>query len=447
MHHPRRPNRLALNPTLRFTLPVMLENTLTIFIGLVFSRIISTISGSALAAIGMANTVMAVIFSVFSMVTTGAAVLVSRQIGARDGQAAADTIEQGSFLSLLCSALMTALCLLTAQPLLHLLMPTAEDSLFSEALRYYCMLMLSLPAYVLHGTLSSAARSMGDSRSPMVVALLMNLSQIGFAYLFIDVLPLEEVGAGLSYVCCRLFGVGLMLRSLLHDHRFFVLRLRNMLRPHWETVRRIVRLGLPVSAESVFVQVGYMLANAMSISLGTFESSVYQVMNTLNTFITLPQGICSTVALSAVGRLLGAGTQQRAKRTGRWIWAAGIGATLLLGGAVVLLRTPLSAIYTSDPLEVQSSASLMWILLVMDIAGVSINAIDAQLRAGGDVRYVMVVTLTAVWLIRLPLTYLFCFVLDLGVLGIYLANTISLYYRAILGFVRHCGQRWMTRKV
>ena len=43
---------LAHSPTLRFTLPVMLENTLTIFIGLVFSRIISTISGSALAAIG-----------------------------------------------------------------------------------------------------------------------------------------------------------------------------------------------------------------------------------------------------------------------------------------------------------------------------------------------------------------------------------------------------------
>lgn len=73
---------LVHSPTLRFTLPVMLENTLTIFIGLVFSRIISTISGSALAAIGMANTVMAVIFSLFSMVTTGAAVLVSRQIGA-----------------------------------------------------------------------------------------------------------------------------------------------------------------------------------------------------------------------------------------------------------------------------------------------------------------------------------------------------------------------------
>lgn len=447
MDDSRRLSRLDKNPTLRFTLPVMLENTLTIFIGLVFSRIISTISGSALAAIGMANTVMAVVFSAFTMVTTGAAVLVSRQIGAGDGPAAADSIEQGTFLSLVFSCAVTALCLVTAPQLLRLLMPTAEDQLFNEAVRYYCMLMLSLPAYVLHAMLSTACRSTGDSRSPMVNALIMNVSQIVFAYLFIDVLPWEEMGAGLAYVCCRLLGAALMLRALLHNHRFFVLRIRSMLKPHWDTIRRILRVGLPVGVESVFVQVGYMLANSMSISLGTFESGVYQIMNTLNTFITLPQGICQAVALSAVGRLLGAQDYRGAKRTGRQIWLAGIGASLVLGGVVVAFGVPLTGIYTSDPLAVEASSSLLWILLIMDVAGVSINAIDAQLRAGGDVRYVMVVTLTAVWLIRLPLTYLFCFVMDLGVLGIYLANTISLYYRAILGFVRHCGKRWMTRKV
>lgn len=447
MDDSRRLGRLERSPMLRFTLPVMLENTLTIFIGLVFSRVISTISGSALAAIGMANTVMAVVFSVFSMVTTGAAVLVSRQIGAGDGTGAADSIEQGAFLSLAFSCAVTALCVLTAPQLLRLLMPTAEDQLFGEAVRYYCVLMLSLPAYVLHAMLSSACRSTGDSRSPMIVALLMNVSQIAFAYLFIDALPLEELGAGMAYVCCRLLGAALMLRALLHDHRFFVLRIRGMLRPHGETIRRILRVGLPVGVESVFVQVGYMLANAMSISLGTFESGVYQILNTLNTFIALPQGICQAVALSAVGRLLGAQDTRGARRTGRRIWAAGIGASLLLGGVVLLLRSPLTGLYTSDPLAIDVSSSLMWILLVMDVAGVSINAVDAQLRAGGDVRYVMVVTLTAVWIIRLPLTYLFCFVMDLGVLGIYLANTISLYYRAILGLIRRCGDRWMTRKV
>lgn len=122
----------------RFTLPVVAENVLTIFIGLLFSRIISTISASALAAIGMSNTVMAVVSALFSVVTTGAAVLVSRQIGAQDGLGAAEeTIEQSLFLALVSSLALTALCMLTAQPMLRLLMPTAEDQLFDEAVRYY----------------------------------------------------------------------------------------------------------------------------------------------------------------------------------------------------------------------------------------------------------------------------------------------------------------------
>ena len=44
--------------TMKFVVPVIMENTLTIFIGLAISRIISTISSSALAAIGMSNTIM-----------------------------------------------------------------------------------------------------------------------------------------------------------------------------------------------------------------------------------------------------------------------------------------------------------------------------------------------------------------------------------------------------
>lgn len=51
----------------------------------------------------MSNTVMAVVSALFSVVTTGAAVLVSRQIGAQDGLGAAETIEQSLFLALVSS--------------------------------------------------------------------------------------------------------------------------------------------------------------------------------------------------------------------------------------------------------------------------------------------------------------------------------------------------------
>ena len=74
------------NPTFRFMLPVMLENIFSIFISMAFSQIISGISGSALAAIGMANTIMNVIYGAFAVVITGGAVLISRHIGAGERQ-------------------------------------------------------------------------------------------------------------------------------------------------------------------------------------------------------------------------------------------------------------------------------------------------------------------------------------------------------------------------
>ena len=330
---------------------------------------------------------------------------------------------------------------------MRLLMPAADAVMFTEATRYFRVLMVSLPFYVLHGVLSSVCRATGDSRNPLLVAIFMNVAQLALGYLLIILLPLEEIGAGLAYVGCRALGAGLMLLLLCRDHRHFSLQLRNLCRPRPAVFARILRIGIPVSVESLFVQVGYLLANSMAIALGTFEAGVYQVLTTINTFPGVPQTICATVAMSAVGHLLGARQPDLAKKAGRLIWLCGIGITAALCLLVILIGAPFAGLYSSDPATVQATASLTWVLLVLDIAAVSINAIDPQLRAGGDVRYVVVVTLSAVWLIRLPLSYLFCFVMDLGVLGIFLANTISLYYRAVLGFLRHCGVKWIHTNI
>ena len=119
----------------------------------------------------------------------------------------------------------------------------------------------------------------------------------------------------------------------------------------------------------------------------------------------------------------------------------------MLGLLAYAFGTPISSIYSNDPATIAESARLIWILIFMNTTGMSINAIDPQLRAGGDVKYVMITTLIAVWGIRLPLTYFMCFHWNFGVLGIFLANTISLVFRVITGLVRYCGSKWMYKKV
>ena len=433
--------------TMKFVVPVIMENTLTIFIGLAISRIISTISSSALAAIGMSNTIMTVVSAFFSMVTTGTSILVARQIGAGENQEAAESIEQSTFLSAASTIIITILCILFANPILRLIMPTAEASLFGEAVSYFRVIMTSLPFLVLHGVFSGVCRGLGNSRMPMITAIVMNLCQLGAAWLLISYWQLDEIGAGIAIVICRVLGTGILFGTLMRDHRRFVLKVRNMLRANVETCKRILRVGVPVSFESIFVQLGYMVGNSMAISLGTFESGVYQIINTVNGFTSLPQGIGSTIATSAVGHLLGKKNYKGAKIAGLTIWAVGIFASVALGLLAFGLGTPISSIYSSDPATISESARLLWILIFMNLTGMSINAIDPQLRVGGDVKYVMICTLIAVWGIRLPLTYFMCFRWNFGVLGIFLANTIALVFRTTTGLVRYSGTKWMHKKV
>ena len=252
--------------TVKFVLPVIMENSLTIFIGLAISQIISTISSSALAAIGMANTIMTVVSAFFSMVTTGTSIMVARQIGARENQEAAESIEQSTFMSAVATILIMIVCITFASPILRLLMPTAEDSLFGEAVGYFRVIMTSLPFLVLHGVFSGVCRGLGNSRMPMITAIAMNLCQLLVAWITISCLQLNEIGAGVAIVVCRVLGTSILFITLMRDHRRFVLKVRNMLRPNRQTCMRILRIGVPVSFESVFVQLGYMLGNSMAIS-------------------------------------------------------------------------------------------------------------------------------------------------------------------------------------
>ncbi|MBP3705116.1 MAG: MATE family efflux transporter [Clostridia bacterium] len=433
--------------SLRFTLPIIIETLFGIFINLIISGIISGISPSAMAATGMSNTVMTVIFAFFSIVIGSSAVIVSRHIGAGEGKEAGEVISQTLLLSIVFSVTIMVLSITLSTPLFRLLMPTAEDTLFNESVRYFRIIMLSLPFHVLFSAMTPIFRAMGNSQVAFTAVAILYVCLLSSSWFFVNVLHLEEIGAGLAYIVCRVVGVVCCLIVLLRDHRFFTLHIRDIFRFRRDICARIFRLGIPMSLESIIVQFGYMLANSMAISLGTFESGVYSIINTLNSFAGLAQGICSAIGTAVIGQLLGAGKPDRARKIGRGIWAAGIAATAALCGILILAGEPLSALYSSDPATISASSGLLWVLLVLDLAGVSINAIDPQLKAGGDATFVMIVTVSAVWLIRLPLTWLFCFRLDMGVLGIYVANAISLYFRAIVGFIRHCGNKWYAKKI
>lgn len=432
--------------TARFVLPVVLENTFTIFIGMVIAQVVSTISASALVAVGMANSVMSMAAALFTMVTVGSGILVARQVGAGEMKDAADTIEQSTFVGLFSAIAFTVLGIVCAGPMLQLLMPNAEDAMVQEAVRYFSVVILSLPLQVVRGVFGGVCRGLGDSRTPLVSAVSMNLCQLISAWVFVHAFGWDEMGVGLAYILCYFVGAGVQFYSLMRRKQV-ELCLRGMLRPRWGTCMRILRLGLPVSVQSIFSSLGATLASSMVVNVGAFESGVYQIVNTLGQFTSIPRMVCDVVMLASVGHLLGAKRYKDANKAGWLVFGATAGSGALMGLVMCCFAVPLCGLYSSDPATVQAAASLLWILLPVDLATGAMFAADGVLASGGDTTSVMVITLFSLWCVRLPLTYLVCFVWQWGALGVFLVYIVVNVIRVMLSGLRLRSGKWIHKKV
>lgn len=432
---------------IRFMLPVALETLGSVLIGMVFSSLIGNISKSALAAISTANIVVNFYASALSLLSVGAAVLTARMIGARENAEASRTIEQSLLLTLIFSLTLTLLSLTLAHPIMKLIMPTVEAQLLGEAVTYFRVNSISLPFLFLYTMLITVLRASGNSRAPFFITITQSLVQVIVAYLFINLIPLDVIGAGLSMVVSRIVGAALSLIVVLRTHSVFFVQPRNILKPNKSIIKRLIRLGVPASIESCFVQFGYLLANSLTMGLGTHQAAVYSIANTLQTFANTPQTINSVLCTSFVGQYLGAKDTRSAKRFGYKVLAIGLPACVGLYLVTCLLTPTLAALYTSDAAIASSVGTCMWILILYAPPAVSINTVDPSLRAGGDVKFVLAETLVGVWLVRLPLSWLLAYHFKQGVYGIYIANIVSLYVRAGCGLFRYVSGKWMYKRV
>ncbi len=429
---------------LRFAVPVAIETTATTVIGLVVSAIIGGISGSSLVAASTTTQMISLLAAILCMLSTGAPVLVARFAGAKDMAKTSNAVEQSILLTGVFSTAITVLVLLFSNPLMHLLMPNAEAALFSEGVVYLRTVTVSYPFLMFYTVLAGILRATGNSRAPMYISIGMNLLQLICAFLFLRVFDWGMIGAGLSLVVCRLAAALAMLFVVIfRGSGAYHVHLPNLKKIDIDFMKTVMRVGLPSSFETLSVQVGYVVANSLTIGLGTYAASVAQVANTLNNFPCAVHTIAMAVQLPIVGQHIGAKRKDLAKKSARNIWIACVGISLAISLVIALFGDMFVRIYTKDASVAADAAWLLWTLPLYHLFGGSINSVDPALKAGGEQKFVMIQSAVGVWILRIPLMWLFGYVLGWGIRGMFFANYIALLGRAASGLIMRERGKWI----
>lgn len=432
---------------LRFTLPVIIENMVTVATTIIYSSITGAVSKSSLAAVGVGNQAMSLISAVFAIVTSGCAVITATDVGRRDPESASRTVEHTISVSLLSSLVISVLLLLASSFTMKLLMPGAEAAFLAEGTLYYRTLLFGVPPMVVYIAGNAVLRAKGDSRDALIATIVSNAVQLLLVYVLVSRGGLGVRGVALATVACRCCAALTSLTAVLRSREGFFVRVKRIFRFDREVLRRILRVGAPLSLSSIAVHIGYTAINSLLVNLGTLEAGVANVLNAIQQFTCICQVIASYSATTIVGQACGAGDREGARRsTMRILWIS-LGVTTLLCLAAVSFPRFSVGLFSVDPETIAAASAFLWVVIPYSVLGQAINVLEPAVQASGDTKYAMISTIIGVWVIRLPLSLLFCLKLGWGVKGVYAANIASFVLRTTLLCIRTVGPKFAAKRV
>jgi putative MATE family efflux protein len=196
--------------------PAVLEQLLNMSVGLADTYIVGHLGAAPLAAVGLSIQSLNLFWALFGAIGVGSTALVARRIGAKEPEAAADVARQSIVLALFLGVLAAVVLWLGAPLLLDWL--GAEPEVIDLGSAYLRAVASTVYMLSILFVGSAIMRGAGDTRTPMLVMLVINLVNIVVAYtLAYGVGPLPRLGvlgSGIGAATARGLG-GLLILVLL----------------------------------------------------------------------------------------------------------------------------------------------------------------------------------------------------------------------------------------
>jgi putative MATE family efflux protein len=433
---------------LSLALPSVMEQSLVTLIGLVDAYIVGHLGAVALAGVGLGSQVLNLTASLFTAVGVGATALIARHIGAQEPEEANRLARQAMLLALGLGLAAALAGMVLARPILQVF--GAEPAVVEAGSNW---LRVVAPSFATLGVLlvgTAALRGGGDTRTPLLVMVLVNIVNVVVAWSFtrgLFGLPrLGVVGTALGASAGQIVG-GLAVVGLLFNGRGVLKLGWRLARPDPARLKRILNIGLPAGAEQILLQLAQLSLAIVIAHFGTAAYAAHQIGLRIAAISFLPGWGFSVAATTLVGQELGAGRPDRARQstyTSFWLALAVMTtmAVVLLFGNEFILR-----LFTNDEDVIAAGKIVITTSAYIQPLMAASFVFAGALRGAGDTRTTMVITVITIWGLRLAAAYMLGVVLGLGLYGAWLAVGLDFAFRALLFWRRFRSGRWERLKV
>ena len=390
---------------LLFSFPLLLSNILQQLYLIVDSIIVGQFIGvEALAAISACYFVYYFIIAVIIGIGSGITVVVSQYFGARCYAEVQLATTSFVIFTLFAGIALSIIGICFAEDIFRMI--RTPEEVIPSAIEYFRIYIAGSFIYLIFNSLISVMRGIGDARRPLYFSLIATLTNVVLCLFFVVVLKWGLQGAALSTIIAQLIGVIIAIFYINGKHPIISLRW-NRLRFDRDIFLKGIRIGLPTSVQQGAIALGLIALLGIVNSFGTPTLTAYGAAGKIETFITQPiLALCSALA-AFTGQNIGAKQYDRIRN--------GLRCTLLLtltiSTAAIVLIIPfgkeIMRLFTTDSEVIAIGREYLIIVSSFFIFHGLMNTFNGLLRGSGATLFPMIISIVSLWIIRIPLAYLF----------------------------------------
>lgn len=444
-------------------LPLFFEQLLEVLVGVSDTFMVSYAGEAAVSGVSLVNMFNTVFLYLFSALAAGGAVVVSQYIGSRDRKNGSLAAGQLVMTAAVFSAAAMAVCLILNRQLLRLLFGEVDRDVMEACVTYLQISAYSYPAIAIYNAGAAIYRSMGKTNVTMNISLAANGINIAGNALGVFVFHAGVAGVAYPSLIARTFSAVVILLLCFRQKDPAAeagckaasecpvrvsLVWRNIFRLDGSTVKRILGIAVPNGIENGLFQLVKVALSSITALFGTVQIAANGVAQSFWSVAALMGTSLGLAFVTVIGQCMGAGDPEAADYYMRKLLRITILASVLWNG-LILLAAPF--VLKGYALSDEAARLVVILVLIHNIFNALFyplsGALANGLRAAGDVKFTMYVSVFSTIGCRVVFSVLFGIWMDLGVIGIAFAMCLDWMIRAVFFWIRFRGGRWKEFRV
>ena len=428
--------------------PLFFEQLLIMLVGMADTLVVSYAGEVAVSGVSLVNQFNTIFIYLFTALASGGAVVISQYIGRNQKDAAGASASQLLLFSTGFSMIVAGIVLAGNEWILRLMFGKVEESVMEACVTYLRISTYSYPALAIYNAGAAVYRSLGRTDVTMYLSVASNIINVIGNLIGIFVLHAGVAGVAYPSLIARIFSAIVITALCFRRINGVFYRGKWIFRWDSAAMRQILNIAVPNGLENGVFQLVKVALSSIVALFGTYQIAANGVAQSIWSLAALAGVAMGPVFITVIGQCMGNGDVDAAEHYFKRLTRI----TLLISSTwnlLIFLLTPFFMKFYA--LQPETKRLVIWLVLIHNVFNAAAypfsGTLSNGLRAAGDVKFTMYVSVISTIAVRLLLSWLLGIVLKMGVIGIAIAMVCDWSIRAVIFFRRQKSGKWKTFQV